>query len=511
MTCHWADDNYKLHCVPLGVFLHEGSSDSDSLVDDFAIKIFKDCGFSDLNISAVVSDTTGNMNRFGQMLETLQIPHIYCTDHVLQLSAKIAFYDSKQHDQRHSEMMKKVKSLVEFISRSNLISEKLKKAQTILEEYSNCIPVKVLVDVKTRWWSTYQMIDRLIYLKKAIGYLVLENEIDDDAVPTEREWKILEKVCKFLHPFKMVMKQLEGEKYCTIGLVPSLIDYLRKWIASSIEEHNVRLGDRARTRDFLEYLIRNIHNDFEERWGSDDDVKFRAEVVRGERNRQYGIHPSIAIGTALDPRYKGLRSYSQGEKENIWVKLHELATEYSEFNNIYSAGDIQGRNRRRNRVGVERNNGNNRDGDEALRRFMLEMNQDDEGVDAVAEFGNDHINHELEQDDGNDVNHHYEKTLEEVQKYRRMANLPILSNDRYNDPLTDFWKLNQKKLPVLSQLARKYLIIPSTSAPTERLFSTASLIINKKRSRLNPEIAGTQIFLSKVLDWYEQQQEPDDE
>ena len=505
MTCHWADQNFVLHSVPLGVFLHEGSSDSESLVDDFAIKIFKDCGFGDINISAMVSDTTGNMNKFGQLLEALHIPHVYCTDHVLQLSAKIAFYDNSQHDERHHDMMKKVKGLVEFISRSNLVTEKLKIAQSRLDEYAGRIPLKILVDVKTRWWSTYRMLERLLYLRKAIGYLVLENDIDEDDVPTEREWNIIKKVCDFLHPFKLVMKQLEGEKYSTIGLVPSLIEYLRKWINTSVERHNVRLGGRARCRDFLEYLIKNIHIDFHERWGADNESRFSADVVRGDRNRQYGLHPVIGIGTVLDPRYKGLRSYSNDDKENIWNHLHQIAIEYSQSENVYTADDLDNDNRRRNRG--RRHNRNNRmdNDDDGLALFMMEMNKNDDDVDIMAVYGDEDNVGELEIDDENAHNHHYVETNDEIQLYKRMQNLPIKTNNKFNCPLINFWKVNENKFPVLSQLARKYLIIPATSAPTERLFSTASLVISKKRSRLNPDVAGTQIFLSKILDWYEEQ------
>ena len=438
MTCHWADQEFKLHSIPLGVFLHEGSSDSESLVDDFAIKIFKDCGFGDINISAMVSDTTGNMNKFGQLLEALHIPHVYCTDHVLQLSAKIAFYDKNQHDERHHEMMNKVKSLVELMSRSNVIAEKLKIAQTRLDEYAGRIPLKVLVDVKTRWWSTYTMIERLIYLKKAIGYLVLENDINEEAVPTEREWNILKKVCNFLHPFKLVMKQLEGEKYSTIGLVPSLIEYLRKWIKTSVERHNVRLGGRARCRDFLEYLIKNIHIDFEERWGGDDDSRFSENVVRGDRNRQYGLHPVIAIGTVLDPRYKSLKSYSNDDKQRIWSYLHDLAIEYSETEEIYSVEDLEPNNGRLNNGRRQRRNNNVDNEDQALANFMMEMNENDEDVDIIAAFGEEINDDNVGLDDVNLNNHHFQKTNDEIQLYRRMQNLPIKTNDRENCPLLHF-------------------------------------------------------------------------
>ncbi|MAD85775.1 MAG: hypothetical protein CL912_22665 [Deltaproteobacteria bacterium] len=50
-------------------------------------------------------------------------------------------------------------------------------------------------------------------------------------------------------------------------------------------------------------------------------------------------------------------------------------------------------------------------------------------------------------------------------------------------PLT-FWLQNKEKYPVLSLIARNFLQIPATSAPSERVFSQGALIINKLRNRL---------------------------
>jgi hypothetical protein len=52
-------------------------------------------------------------------------------------------------------------------------------------------------------------------------------------------------------------------------------------------------------------------------------------------------------------------------------------------------------------------------------------------------------------------------------------------------------------------LARMYLCIPATSAPSERIFSMASRLINKQRARLTPENAGQILFVNRNMGWYE--------
>jgi hAT family C-terminal dimerisation region len=51
------------------------------------------------------------------------------------------------------------------------------------------------------------------------------------------------------------------------------------------------------------------------------------------------------------------------------------------------------------------------------------------------------------------------------------------------------WKGHKETFSILSQIARKLLCIPATSAPSERVFSVAGLPISKLRSRLDSENA----------------------
>ena len=58
---------------------------------------------------------------------------------------------------------------------------------------------------------------------------------------------------------------------------------------------------------------------------------------------------------------------------------------------------------------------------------------------------------------------------------------------------------NAERFPTIAKVAKRYLCIPATSVPAERVFSTAGLIINEKRSSLLPENSDMLIFLNKNL------------
>jgi len=82
---------------------------------------------------------------------------------------------------------------------------------------------------------------------------------------------------------------------------------------------------------------------------------------------------------------------------------------------------------------------------------------------------------------------------QEMVSYERETPLPTDSN-----PL-EWWGMSCSKFPHLAQLARRYLCIPGTSVRAERVFSTAGIIVNKKRSALDPENVDRLVFLANNL------------
>jgi hypothetical protein len=103
--------------------------------------------------------------------------------------------------------------------------------------------------------------------------------------------------------------------------------------------------------------------------------------------------------------------------------------------------------------------------------------------------------------------HHYQDNLmriiasidAEMTLYGSEPSIPLQDNQqKFSCPLT-WWKLNQSKYKMLSEVALRVLCIPATSAPSERVFSVAGLTIAKDRSRLAPQTANELIFLHDAL------------
>lgn len=84
-------------------------------------------------------------------------------------------------------------------------------------------------------------------------------------------------------------------------------------------------------------------------------------------------------------------------------------------------------------------------------------------------------------------------TTSEITRYLSAPNC-----QRNGDPL-EWWRLEEKNFPNLSQIAFKYLTIQATSVPSERVFSTAGNVINKKRNRLSDKHASLLILLKENL------------
>ena len=82
---------------------------------------------------------------------------------------------------------------------------------------------------------------------------------------------------------------------------------------------------------------------------------------------------------------------------------------------------------------------------------------------------------------------------EEVSSYMTVDCIELESN-----PLA-WWRTNEPTYPHIAKLAKRYLAVPATSVPSERVFSTAGDIVTASRSALCADNVDKLIFLSKNM------------
>uniref|UniRef100_A0A1A8V9D7 HAT C-terminal dimerisation domain-containing protein n=1 Tax=Nothobranchius furzeri TaxID=105023 RepID=A0A1A8V9D7_NOTFU len=101
----------------------------------------------------------------------------------------------------------------------------------------------------------------------------------------------------------------------------------------------------------------------------------------------------------------------------------------------------------------------------------------------------------------------YDKILEEHDEPAQGTQAAVIQMQMYLKEPTmgeldspfQYWADNHARFPLLAAVAVKFLSAPSTSVESERLFSTASNIVDEKRNRLTAERAEMLIFLRKNL------------
>jgi hypothetical protein len=281
-------------------------------------------------------------------------------------------------------------------------------------------------------------------------------------------------------------KILEGETYVTISIIPYILYRIRTLLQQAREAPDISLHVRN--------LLGRMANAFENHWGSGEPGTVSREyLTEGPNRRPRGMPLITLLASLLDPRFKFGPGLHELDKNYLWaIILHQLVG----IDRIRRRNDPNNNNDNHNQqqpqqLAAAQNNYNNNDHDDFLDMFdeLNALRQAEEARDVGEAMQNP-------QQLGGDS---YERASAELTLYKGEPMMPLQKEDRtYNDPLA-WWRLKAQKFPLLSELAIRYLCIPATSAPSERVFSTAGLTIAKERSRLDPTTANELVFLHESL------------
>lgn len=176
-------------------------------------------------------------------------------------------------------------------------------------------------------------------------------------------------------------------------------------------------------------------------------VRFKTVFMEDLDSRQENINNAwLKLATALDPRFKDLKSLPKSEREEVWTSLGGMLYEQSPRRSLLTS----------------------QDGPPRKKIHLLQMGSDSESDEEV-------------------------QPDRDIHRYRAEPSISM------EDCPMQWWAAHSGAHDKLALLARKYLATPASTVPCERLFSVAGHIVQKKRSALHSENVNRLVCLSNWL------------
>jgi hypothetical protein len=414
MTVHWLDENWKFNEIVLD-FLHISEiSHSGKNLAQKIITVFDEMLISD-KVSAIVLDNASNNDTMMTCLNSLlkgNIKRHNCFAHVLNLAVQDSLCILK-------DSLGILRKLVKKIKKSSLRVHMLKS----LLEQLKVQPLMPILDVSTRWNSTYLMIERAVVLKRGLESLVVSDEkLKKKCQLTDQDWNVFSAIINFLQPFYVFTKQMSGSRYVTISCVipyfNALMTHLEEIISTSKgtqrKNKNSKTTINVTESDSIKELLHKA-----------------ASVARDKLAFYYSKTSTVhCVATALDPRFN-----LQYFKDDKWT-ISEIESWKKEMVTIWEK-NYKPKNKEEDQYDLE---------SQLLNSVFKKKKHGDQLKDYFSEGQAD-------------------------------ADVDVF----------EWWKNKEKTYPDLARMAKDFLSIPATSVPSERAFSAAGEIADEKRNRLSPE------------------------
>ena len=217
VTAHWIDEHFEFQHAVLATEEMTERQTGENLavcIQDITSE------FNINSASAVVTDNGANILRAIDLIDDW--PQLSCFDHNIHLSVKKGL-----KTESIKRLLKAVKTIVKHFRKSAKKTNALKQRQRDagIEEKDL---LRLIMSIKTRWYSVCVMLERLVKLKVHVE-AVLNDRAQfrtRDAITlklTESQWTMVNKVISILQPFKHAMVLMSLYSSVTLSLIyPSL-------------------------------------------------------------------------------------------------------------------------------------------------------------------------------------------------------------------------------------------------------------------------------------------------
>ena len=439
MTAHYVTEEWELRSVVLQTRKTDEQHTGENIASDLKLAL------AEWNLDHVVPYIiTDNARNESKAISILKWNHFSCLGHNINLAVRAAL-----DLPRVKTVVARGRNQVTFYHNSPLATTTLfKKQEEMLPESAR--KHKLIQDVVTRWNSTFDMIERLLEQTAALHAAAYDPVLKRSADKLKRnlfdhsEQSIAEQLVKILKPLKDATELLsQDEKPTMPAILPTLIKINRV-----LEEQD---DDLLVIKDMKKKMIKNL----------------------GTRNQGELAMKTMRLASILDPRFKELRFLSPDDKTLIKDLLvaEAIKKEAESENDTGSVAATE-------EVAIKKEPGSS----PVAKKIKEEPSSFDWLEDVV-----------------------YVKTEEPKEAIALSPEYIKVEVDRYlsepsaalkDNPLM-WWKFREPSYPTLAKLARKYLAIPASSTPSERVFSSAGLIVSKRRSRISSDKVDMLIFLNK--------------
>lgn len=274
----------------------------------------------------------------------------------------------------------------------------------------------------TRWGSTYAMIKRLVKHKQPVMSTLTKQKCKI-TVPDVDEWEKLAKLSDLLEPYEKCTVLMGGQKYVSCSTVIPMLGHLLKCSVAND-------SDPVFIARFKENICSSLNS-------------LREAAV---------ANVNLCLATALDPRFKDLRSVPRESREPVWQDMNK---------ELVSAADPTGMSSRHPRK----------------KKRLFFYSDDDDASD---------------EDNDGACGTSVPPVQQELMRYKAV---PAIDDDEC--PLL-WWRKHAALYPTISKLVRKFLCVPATTVPCERLFSLAGEVVSRKRTSLTPSNVDKLVCLA---DW----------
>ena len=371
----------------------------------------------------------------------LGIKGVGCLAHSLQLVVKEQIFSMVSV----TSLLKKCRDLCSYANRSTKFNTVMRNQQFIQMGLSeaNCLNLPHS-DTETRWNSSYYMVEKIIKLKPALVSTLATDAGKDLKIEfLAKDWELMSQIKKLLAPFEKATKMLQYRDASISCFIP---------------------------------IIKTILTDLEDITDKDEGIKSMKRkllVSMDSRFDHIEYQNDLAIATYLNPQYKG-RFFKDSATiprvrdilvDQIEARLKdEKGSKPDDSENTLNISDQS-----------DCNNSN------SFEKSMANI------IQSQSKTQNDSIEDDLQFNIKRDL-----------KKYESSKTLPFK-----NSPLS-YWREEEfgKQKPwskALASIAKIYLTAPPTSADVERLFSTVSEILNKRRNRLLPNNAEQLLFVHENI------------